>query len=53
MSGICFVIAISTVILSFIFRKTGIIKASIWVNIIAFAYIAIVLTTNTLIGKFL
>lgn len=53
LSGIYFIVAIAAVILSFIFRKTGKIKASIWTNIIAFAYIAVVLTVNCLAGKIL
>ena len=48
-----FIVAAAAVILSFIFRKTGKIKASIWVNVIAFAYIAVVLTVNSLAGKIL
>ena len=53
LGGIYFIIAIAAVILSFIFRKTGKIKASIWTNVIAFAYIAVVLTVNYLAGKIL
>ena len=53
LGGIYFIVAIAAVILSFIFRKTGKIKASIWTNIIAFAYIAVVLTVNYLAGKIL
>ena len=53
MGGIYFVVAAAAVILSFVFRKRGKIKASIWTNIIAFAYIAVVLTVNYLAGKIL
>ena len=53
LGGIYFVVAIAAVILSFIFRKTGKIKASIWTNVIAFAYIAVVLTVNYLAGTIL
>ena len=48
-----FIVAVAAVILSFVFRKTGKIKASIWTNVIAFAYIAVVLTVNYLAGKIL
>ena len=47
------IVAIVAVILSLIFRKVGKIKASIWTNIIAFAYIVVVLTVNYLVGKLL
>ena len=53
MGGIYFIIAIAAVVLSFVFRKTGKIKASIWVNVIAFVYIAAVLAVNSLAGKVL
>ena len=53
MGGVYFVVAAAAVILSFIFRKTGKIKASIWTNVIAFAYIAVVLTVNYFAGKVL
>ena len=53
MSGIYFVIAGAAVILSFILRKKGKIKASIWTNIIALAYFVVVLTVNYLAGKIL
>ena len=53
LGGIYFIVAIAAVILSFIFRKIGKIKASIWTNVIAFAYIAVVLTVNYLAGKIL
>ena len=45
--GVYFIVAAAAaVILSFLFRKRGKIKASIWTNVIAFAYIAVVLTVN-------
>lgn len=53
MGGIYFIIAIAAVVLSFVFRKTGKIKASIWVHVIAFVYIAAVLAVNSLAGKVL
>ena len=53
LGGFYFIVAIAAVILSFIFRKIGKIKASIWTNVIAFAYIAVVLTVNHLAGKIL
>ena len=53
MGGVYFVIAGVAVILSFVLRKIGKIKASIWTNIIAFAYIVVVLIVNYLAGKIL
>ena len=53
MGGIYFVVAAAAVILSFVFRKRGKIKASIWTNVIAFAYIVVVLTVNSLAGEIL
>ena len=53
LGGIYYIVAIAAVVLSFIFRKIGKIKASIWTNVIAFAYIAVVLTVNCLAGKIL
>lgn len=53
MGGIYFIIAAIAVIASLVLRKMRKTKASIWVNIIAFAYIAAVLGVNTLAGKFL
>ena len=53
LGGIYFIVAVAAVILSFVFRKTGKIKASIWINVIAFAYIAVVLSVNYLAGKIL
>ena len=51
LGGVYFIVAIAAVILSFVFRKRGKIKASIWTNVIAFAYIAVVLTVNYFAGK--
>ncbi len=53
LGGIYFVIAIATVIASHILRKKEKTKASIWVNVIALAYIVVVLTINSLVGKIL
>ena len=53
MGSLFFIVALAAVILSLVFRKTGKIKASIWVNIIAFLYIVAVLTINSLVGRFL
>ena len=53
MAGIYFIIAGAAVILSFILRKIGKIKASIWVNIIALLYIVLVLTVNSIAGELL
>lgn len=53
MGGIYFIIAGAAVILTFVFRKIGKVKASIWTNIIALAYFVVVLTVNYLAGKIL
>ena len=53
MGGIYFIVAIAAVILSYIFRKIGKAKASIWTNVIAFMYIAVVLAVNCLAGEIL
>ena len=53
LGGIYYIVAFAAVILSFVFRKKGKIKASIWTNVIAFAYIAVVLTVNYLSGHIL
>ena len=50
MGSIYFVIAIVAVIVSLLLRKSGKIKASIWVNIISLAYIVVVLFVNYLVG---
>ena len=53
LGGIYFIVAIAAVILSFVLRKIGKVKASIWTNVIALAYIAAVLTVNYLVGNML
>ena len=53
MSGIYFLVAGAAVILSLVFRKSGKTKASIWVNVIAFLYIAAVLAINSFASKVL
>ena len=46
LGGIYFIVAIAAVILSFVFRKIGKIKASIWINVISIAYIIVVTLVN-------
>ena len=53
MGGIYFVVAAVAVILSLVFRKKGKLKASIWVNVIALAYIVTVFALNSFAGKIL
>ena len=53
LAGLYFVIAIIAAIATFVLRKIGKTKASIWINIIAFAYIAIILFVNYLAGGLL
>ena len=53
MGAIYFIVALVAVILSLVFRKIGKIKASIWTNVIAFAYIVVVLLVNHLVGTLL
>ena len=53
MGGTYFIVAAVAVILSLVFRKKGILKTSIWINVIALAYIATVLVVNSLAGKLL
>ena len=53
MGSVYFVVAAVAVILSFVLRKKGKIKASIWTNIIALLYIVAVFTVNALAGKIL
>ena len=53
MSGTYFLVAGAAVILSIAFRKSGKTKASIWVNVIAFLYIAAVLAINSFASKVL
>ena len=53
MGGTYFIVAIVVVIMSFILRKKGKIKESIWINVVALAYIVIVLAVNFLVGEIL
>ena len=53
MGSVYFIIAAAAVVLSLIFRKKGKTKASIGINIFAFAYIAVVLAVNSFAGKLL
>ena len=53
MGAIYFIVALVAVILSLVFRKIGKIKASIWTNVIAFAYKVVVLLVNHLVGTLL
>ena len=53
MAGYYFIIALIATVGSLILRKFRKIKASIWINIIAFAYIILVLCINCLAGELL
>ena len=53
MGSAYFIVALAAAVVSFVLRKTGKPKASIWVNIIALAYIAAVLAVNSLADKIL
>lgn len=53
MGGLYFIVAAAAVIMSFILRKCGKTKASIWINVIALVYIAVILAVNSLAGKLL
>lgn len=53
LGGVYFIVAIAAVILSFVFRKKGKVNASIWTNVIAFVYFAVVMAVNELAGKIL
>ena len=53
MGATFFAVAAVAVIMSLVFRKKGKIKASIWINVIAFVYIALVLAVNSLAEKIL
>ena len=46
-----FVIAIIAIIMSFVLRKKGKIKSSIWINVIAIVYIVVVFFINSFIDK--
>lgn len=48
-----FAVALAAVMMSFVFRIKGKAKAGIWVNVIAFLFIAVVLAVNSLAGKVL
>ena len=53
MAGYYFVVAVAAAVSSLILRKKGKTKLSIWVNIIALAYITVVLAVNSLVGEIL
>ena len=53
MGATYYIVAAATVILTFLLRKKGKTKASIWINIIAMMYIVAVLSINSLAGKIL
>ena len=53
MGSYFFVVAAAAVILTFVLRKMAKVKASIWVNVIAFAYIVLALIANNIAGKLL
>ena len=53
LGGYYWIIAAAAAIGSFIFRKIGKPKASIWINVIAFAYMAVLLGANSIAGKLL
>ena len=53
MGSFYFVVAIGAVAASLILRKKEKVRASIWVNVIALAYIAVVLGANSLVGSIL
>lgn len=51
LGSIFFIIAAVAAIATLILRKIGKAKGSIWINVIALAYIVLVLSINTLAGK--
>ena len=53
MGSYFFVVAAVAVIMSFVLRKMAKVKASIWVNVVAFAYIVLALIFNNIAGKLL
>ena len=53
MAALYFIVALVAVVMSFILRAKGKVKASIWVNVIALAYIVVVLAINYLVGEIL
>ena len=48
LAGIYFIIATAAIVGSLILRKKGKIKASIWINVAALAYIVVVVVANYL-----
>ena len=53
MAGFYFIIAILALISTLILRKIGKTKASIWINVIAIAYIIVLILINYLAGELL
>ena len=53
LGGYYWIAAAAAAIGSFIFRKIGKPKASIWINVIALAYMAVLLEANSIAGKLL
>ena len=53
LGGYYWIAAAAAAIGSFIFRKIGKPKASIWINVIAFAYMAVPLGVNSIAGELL
>ena len=53
LGGYYWIAAAAAAIGSFIFRKIGKPKARIWINVIAFAYMAVLLGANSIAGKLL
>ena len=53
MGGTYFIVAATAVTTSLVLRKKEKTNASIWVNVVALAYIVVVLAVNSLVGKIL
>lgn len=53
LGGYYWIIATAAAIGSFVLRKIGKAKASIWINVIALAYMAVLLGVNSIAGKLL
>ena len=53
LGGTYFIVALAAVIGSFVLRKIGKIKASIWINVISIAYIIVVTLVNFLASELL
>ena len=53
LGGYYWIIAAAAAISTFILRKIGKTKASIWINVIALAYMAVLLGVNSIAGKLL